>query len=423
MPRFSYEAKKGPTDRVSGVIDAATADEAVDKLSDQGLIPVRLEETSATASASQAAGSPVASAARGGTAKASRKQIVLFSRIRSKEITLFGRMLAGLLRAGVPILKSLWVISEQSENPRMKDMLTHAQDEIRNGRTLSDVLAQYPSLFPSIYIAMVRTGEDSGTLPEALLRVSEYRQKQEEIFSRVRTAMAYPILMAVTGAGTVAFMLTFVIPKLSGLFSTMGGALPMPTRILMSVSAVFQNRFFWIAVGAALIGLVALLKAKPAAVKSLWSRVSLKLPIIKGFVIKSELARLSRTLELLIKSGTPILRSIEITAPVLGNTVLSKSFAAIREEIAGGGTLGKSLRERREFPLFMTNLILVGEEAGHLDESLSEIAQYYERETDEAIKVMTSLLEPLMILVMGLIVGFIVIAMLLPMFELNMMVK
>jgi type II secretory pathway component PulF len=421
MPRFSYEAKKGPKDRVSGVIDAATLDDAVDKLSDQGLIPVRLEEAASSASASSAqssSGSPGAPAEKG-----ERRQIRIFSRIRSKEITLFGRQLAGLLRAGVPILKSLWVISEQSENPKMKQVLTHAQDEIRNGRTLSDVLTQYPALFPPIYIAMVRTGEDSGTLQEALLRISEYRQKQEEIFSRVRTAMAYPILMAVTGAGTVAFMLTFVIPKLSGLFSTMGGALPLPTRILMAVSGVFQNRFFWVAAGAAIFVLAALVRAKPKAMKALWSRVSLRLPIIKGFVIKSELARLSRTLELLIKSGTPILRSIEITAPVLGNTVLSDSFAAIREEIAGGGTLGKSLRERKEFPLFMTNLILVGEEAGHLDESLSEIAQYYERETDEAIKIMTSLLEPLMILVMGVIVGFIVIAMLLPMFELNMMVK
>lgn len=421
MPRFSYTAKKGPKDRVSGVIEAATLDDAVDELSNQGLIPIHLEEASGSAVATALPESRIQKIAA--QARAPRQSIRIFSGIQSKEITLFGRQLAGLLRAGVPILKSIWIISEQSENPKMKALLTHAQDEIRNGRSLSDVLAVYPKHFPPIYVAMVRTGEDSGTLQEALLRVSEYRQKQEEIFSRVRTAMAYPALMALTGAGTIVFMLTFVIPKLSGLFATMGGALPLPTKILMSLSSVFQQKLFWIAFGLALFGLVALIKSRPVAMKLIWGRVSLKLPIIKGFVIKSELARLSRTLELLIKSGTPILRAIEITAPVIGNTVLSRSFATIRDEIAGGGSLGKSLHERGDFPLFMTNLIVVGEESGHLDEALSEIALYYERETDEAIKVMTSLLEPLMILVMGLIVGFIVIAMLLPMFELNMMVK
>ena len=157
--------------------------------------------------------------------------------------------------------------------------------------------------------------------------------------------------------------------------------------------------------------------------KSLWGRVSLSLPLIKGFVMKAEVARLSRTLELLLKSGIPVLRALEVTAPVMGNEVLRRQVEKTREELTGGASLGASLRESDLFPLFVTNLISVGEETGKLDEAMSEIAQFYERETDESIKIMTALLEPLMMLAMGLVVGFIVIAMLLPMFELNLAVK
>jgi type II secretory pathway component PulF len=423
MPHFIYRAKKGPTAVVDGSIEAGSQDEAVEKLSQMGLLPITLSEGPPEASL------PADSPKKNGE----KKEVVprdsailkkrLFSRIKSSEITIFGRQLAGLVKAGVPILRAIWIISEQSDNPRFRAVLDHAQDEIKNGRTLSSVLAEYPKLFPPVYIAMVRTGEDSGTLQEALMRISDYRQRQEEILSRVKTAMAYPILMAVTGIGTIAFMLTFVIPKLTGLFSTMGGSLPLPTKILMKISSYFQMPLFWIVTAVAIFAAVILLKTRTAQMKVLWSRLSLSLPLVKDFILKAELARLTRTLELLIKSGTPILRSIEITTPVLSNTVLRDQFGASHDEIMGGSSLGKSLKSRKIFPLFMTNLILVGEETGKLDDSLSEIAVFYERETDEKIKIMTSLLEPLMILVMGLIVGFIVIAMLLPMFELNMMVK
>ena len=427
MPRFAYKAKKGPSEFVSGVIEAASQEAAVDQLSDQGLLPLSIEETKGEAKQPQST-EPAAASKRAKPEIISEPTIEIvkpniFGRIKSSEITIFSRQLASLLKAGVPILKSLWIISEQSENPRFRKVMTHAREDVQNGKSLSSVLSQYPKLFPPIYIAMVRTGEDSGTLQETLMRVATYRQRQEEILSRVRTAMAYPVLMALTGAGTVIFMLTFVVPKLMTLFSSMGSQLPLPTRILVNLSGFFHQKWLLGLSGLVIMVLILFLRYNGKLAKVLWSQWSLNIPIVKDFVMKAELARFSRTMELLIKSGIPILRAIEITGPVLSNTVLSGKFVKILSEITGGGSLGKSMRQANVFPLFMSNLVMVGEESGKLDEAMEEIANFYERETDEAIRILTSLLEPLMILVMGAVVGFIVIAMLLPMFELNLAVK
>ncbi len=425
MPKFLYRAKRGPTELVDGHVEAATLDEAVEKLDQMGLFPVQLDELSAETKKAATPKDPEKV-----TTQKSRPSVQInpakpgiFSRVKSSEITLFGRQLASLIKSGVPILRALWIISEQTQNPRFCQFLDDAQKQINNGKTLSGVLAEYPKLFPPIYVALVRTGEDSGNLQEAMLRISDYRQRQEEILSRVRTAMAYPALMALTGVGTIIFMLTYVIPKLTNLFSSLGSHLPLPTRLLMKISHIFQNPWFWLS-GALLFFLMVLVaNVRAQQTKWFWSVLSLKIPGVKSFVLKADIARFSRTFELLIKSGLPILRAIEIATPVLNNRVLRKQFERAREDLTGGESLGKSLRECGVFPLFMTNLISVSEESGKLDEAMQEIAQFYERETDEAIRIMTSLMEPLMILIMGLIVGFIVISMMLPMFELNMIVK
>lgn len=419
MPQFAYRAKKGPDAVVDGTIEALSLEDAVEKLDVLGLLPVHIEEKKASAAAAPPPSTPTA--ASNGTPAPRKKH--RGGKVRSSELTLFARQLSGLIKAGVPILRALWIISEQTEGARFKQFLAHAQEEIRNGRQLSSVLTEYPSLFSPIYVAMVRAGEDSGTLDQTLLRVSEYRKKQEEVMSKVRSATVYPALMLVTGIGTIAFMLAFVIPKLEGLFSTMGEQLPLPTRILMGMSNALRNKTFFIALGVLLAVFVALIRMQAGKMKLLWSHVSLKLPVFKDFILKAELARFSRTLELLIKCGISILKALEIASPVFDNLVLRDLFSRTQADVAGGSSLGKSLKQFKIVPVFMSNLITVGEETGNLDGSLSEVAAYYEAETDEAVKTVTSLMEPILILGMGLAVGFIVIAMLLPMFELNMAVK
>jgi len=243
------------------------------------------------------------------------------------------------------------------------------------------------------------------------------------MFSRFRMAMAYPILMAMVGIGTVVFMLTFVMPRLMKLFVNMEQELPLPTRILISISQSLQKWWYWLII--ILLLAIAIIKREAAtkAGKISMSLLKLHMPIFGKVMIKADLACFSRTLELLVKSGVTILKAIDIAIPVLDNEIIKNQLRQSYKELEQGGSFGRSLKNSKLFPIFMTNLIIVGEESGKLDEALAEVADSYERDTDEAMKVAASLLEPLMILVMGLIVGFIVVSMLLPVFEINIMVK
>jgi len=404
MSLYKYRAKKGPLDIVEGSIDAQSEKEAIEKISLLGYLPLRVEMADR-------------SAQNNGTVSL----VALKDKVKSREITVFSRQLASLLRSGVPILTSLNIIAEQSESPNLKSILRNIHNTVKAGTPFSECLQQYPKVFSPLYLAMIRTGESSGVLPEVLLRIADHRAKEEEAISRFRMAMAYPILMAVVGAGTIIFMLTFVMPRLMNIFITMGQQLPLPTRILISISYGFKQWWLW--VGLALVTLVIRRQAKTEAARAAISIFSLRLPLFGKFILKSELARFSRTLELLIKSGIPILRAINVAIPVVDNQVLSDKLKISYKELEQGGSFGRSLKSAKVFPLLMTNLIIVGEESGKLSDALGEVAATYERETDETIKVMTNLLEPLMILFMGLIVGFIVISMLLPIFEINMMAR
>lgn len=400
MPTYHYKAKKG-AEAVEGRIEADSEKAAVEKLSLSGYLPIRVDPEAVP--------------------KETNPPIKSKGRVQSREITLFSRQLASLLRSGVPILKALDIILEQSENPYLKYVLGNIHKEIKEGATFSSAFKNYPRIFPAIYIAIIHSGEDSGSLPDALLRIAEYRAKQEEIISRVRMALAYPALMAVVGAGTIIFMLTFVMPRLLRLFSNIGQSLPLPTRLLIALSSGLRQ--WWWLIILVFIGLALLvrrwLKTEPGRMS--WSALELKLPLFGKFILKAELSRFSRTLELLIKNGITILRAIDVAIPVLNNEIIKKQLRLSYKDLEQGGSFGGSLKKSRLFPAFMSNLIIVGEESGGLSGALSEIASSYERDTDERIKTMANLLEPLMILGMGLVVGFIVVAMLLPIFEINVM--
>jgi type II secretory pathway component PulF len=404
MPVFRYRAKKGPQDVTEGRIEAQNEKEAIEKINQMGYIPVRVEEE-------RQAGGPV-------TIPLGKPR----GRIKSGEITIFSRQLASLLKSGVPILHGLNIIAEQSDNPYVKNTLRYIHDAVKDGAGLSSALSNFPKLFSPLYIAMIRTGEDSGALPQVLLRISDYRIKQEEMLSRLRTALAYPILMAVVGIATIIFMLTFVMPRLISIFANMGQSLPLPTRILIFISQFLRQQGLWILVVLSLIILIMRRYLKTQVGKLSLSKFKLTLPLFGKFILKAELSRFCRTLELLLKNGIPILRALQITIPVIDNEIIKNRLRESYKELEQGSSFGKNLKNSKLFPLFMSNLIIVGEESGKLDDALAEVATTYERDTDEAIKIMSSLLEPMMILVMGLIVGFIVIAMLLPIFEINIMV-
>jgi type II secretory pathway component PulF len=399
--RYRYRAKKGPQDIVEGTIEAQSETEAVEKISALGVMPVRVEEDQTLA---QPLKTPV---------------VQLQTKVNSRGITVFSRQLASLMRSGVPILTALNIILEQSENPNLKNILRNIHDNVKGGETFSGSILQYPNVFSPLYIALIRAGEDTGGLPDALIRITDYRMKTEEMYSRLRMALAYPILMAVVGLGTVIFMLTFVMPRLMQIFTNLGEQLPLPTRILIFVSDNLRHNWHWILLVLIAAILITRRQIRTPAGKLSFSIMQLYLPVFGNFILKAELARFSRTLSILLKSGIPILKAINIAIPVLDNEVIKKQLRQSYKELEQGGSFGRSLKGSKPFPLLMSNLIIVGEESGKLEEALAEVASSYERDTDEAMRVMSSLLEPLMILVMGLIVGFIVVAMLLPVFEMN----
>ncbi len=405
MVKYNYRAKKGLQEIVSGTIEAASEKEAIEKISALGYLPVHLEENKGPAQASILT-----------TPKS-------YGRIGSGQITIFSRQLASLLKSGVPILSAINIIKEQSENMNLKAVLADIYNEIKNGGTFSSSLEAHPKYFSVLYVAMVRTGENSGALAGSLLRIADYRAKQEELLSRLRMAMAYPLLMALVGVATVVFMLTFVMPRLMGIFSSLGQNLPLPTKILLAISQGLRQ--WWPGIILSLGVVVFLIKQqlKTKIGKISWSILKLHIPIFGKFVLKADLACFSRTLELLIKSGLPILRALQISVQVLSNEVIKEKLIKSHRDLEQGGSFGQSMKDSKLLPLFMVNLISVGEESGNLAAALGEVADCYERDTDETVRIMSSLLEPLMILVMGLIVGFIVVAMLLPIFEINMMAK
>lgn len=415
MSTFKYRAKQSSGNTIEGIIEALNADEALDKISGLGYVPVRIEESSSKTEEKVEKKEEVVRTASVSNIKEAK--------VKSKEITAFGRQLASLIKAGVPILRAISLIEEQSQNVHFKALMKKVHEELKNGAPLSTTLSNYPRLFPPLYTALVSAGEAGGNLDQALTKITVHRQKQEELFSRIRSAMVYPALMGLTGVGTIIFMLTFVMPRLMGIFSRLGGDLPMPTKILINTSNSLRQPWLWATVAVFVLFGAFFLRGKGKGKGKARSILELRLPILGSLTLKSEIARFGRTLELLLESSVSIVQAIEVVIPVVSNQLLKLEFVRAVKDLREGGTLGGSLKQSKLFPPFMTNLISIGEEAGKLDDALGEIADFYEKETDEALRMMTALLEPLMILAMGLVVGFIVIAMLLPMFELNMIVK
>jgi len=404
MPIYLYRAKKGPDEVIEGKIEAPDEKEALEKISQLGYIPTKLEVYA------------------GHVKKTSLSKPLRF-KIKYRQITIFSRRLASLLKSGVPILSSLAILQEQSEDPHLKYILSDIYNSIKEGTSFSESLKKYPKVFSPLYIALVKTGEDSGALAEALLRIADYRQKEEEFLSKFRTALIYPLFMILVGIGTVIFMLVFVLPKISQIFINLKQKLPLPTRLVLVISAFLKDKILAIIFIALLFIFIFLRYLKTEKGRKNYDAFKLRIFFLGNFILKTELARFSRTLSLLIKNGISVIRAIELSIPVLENEILKDCFSNSLSQLKQGGSFGKSLKEYKIIPLFMSNLISVGEESGKLAEALEEVAFSYEKDTQDTIAIFTTLLEPLLILVIGGIIGFVVIAMLLPIFEMNLAIR
>ncbi|MBA3472031.1 MAG: type II secretion system F family protein [Rubrobacter sp.] len=340
-------------------------------------------------------------------------------KVKLNDLVVFTRQFATMINAGLPIVRTLYVLSEQTSNKQLKETLDDVRKEVEAGLALSEALEKHPKVFSKLYTEMVRAGEIGGILDDVFLRVAGQLEKDQELRRQVKSALTYPIVVLVLAILAASFMLIFIVPIFAQMFEDLGGTLPLPTRIAMGLSDVLTS-IWGVFVYAGMIGAVIffLRWRKTENGRKAVDPVMLKIPVKIGDIVqKVALARFARTLGTLSAAGVPILQSLEITATSSGNYVIEKALLKSRESIREGLPIYQPLEEEWVFPPMVTRMIAVGEETGDIDGMLAKIAQFYESEVDAAVKALTSIIEPLMIVVVGAIVGGIIVAMYLPMFQ------
>ncbi len=409
MPVFEYKALNGKGKKVKGIIDADSLRAARLKLRGNGIFPTEIWED-----------------IRSETPVSSRdlKVSKILGRIRAQDIVVMTRQLSTLLGAGLPLMASLTALIDQVDNASLKKVITQVREEVTKGNTLADAMSHYPRVFPNLYVNMVRAGEESGTLEAILSRLADFSENQMRLRNKVLAALVYPILMIFVGAAVVAFLLTFVIPTITEIFSEMEQTLPIPTILLISVSN-FMRGFWWII----LLILVAVLVGANGYIRRtepgrlLYDRLRLNVPLFGNIVKKTALSRFSRTLGMLLKSGIPLLLAMDIVKSVVNNRVLSQAIESAREYVREGEDIAAPLGRSKVFPPLVIHMISAGEKSGELEDMLLKVADSYDNEIETTVSALTSILEPVLILVMGVVVGFIVLATLLPILEMNQIIR
>lgn len=400
MPEFLYQAKQGPEKLIEGVIEAPTESDAIEKISQQGYVPVHiaLREKVPTAAA---------------PAKIGRRP-------RGKlNLYLFSAHLARMIKSGVPILKGMVLLAGQEKDRGLRAVLSAVEREMREGKSLSGALQLHPNVFSPMYVAVVRAGEMGGGLQEALLQMAAYYKKQQELGSKVRRALAYPIVLLAAGVLSIFFVLTFLVPRLQKMFTEMGRDLPFPTRVVLQLGSFMHH--YWIGV---ILVTAALFLFMPRLIKDRFGKnaldtLKLKTPVLGDLVRKIEFSRFCRMFALCLNNGISFHQSLREVIPAVDNAVIRGKLEECSQSVEKGSSFGQSLKKHAFFSELAVNLITLGEESGRVDETLTEIAELYEQEADETLLYLTTFLEPAMILVVGGIIGFIVMAVLLPIFEMN----
>ncbi len=347
----------------------------------------------------------------------------LFKRVSPMDVAIATRQLSVLLRSGVPLVEGLSALIEQLEHPELKAAFTDTRNQVNEGATLADALKAHPKIFPLLYVNMVAAGEASGTLEEVLARLAEFLDEQTRLQSKVRAALAYPVVMAVVVVAILFLMMSVVVPKVTAIFENFNQTLPWYTSLLIFVSDIFSNYWWLIAIltGAGIYYFRRWRGTDEGRKK--WDLFVLELPIFGPLLTLVAVARFARTLATLLASGVPVLTAMDITKNVLGNTELMRVVEDARGSVREGEGIAKPLKQAGRFPPIVTHMIAVGERTGQLEEMLIHVADAYDQQVEVRIGAMTSILEPLLIVVMGVIVGGIAFAILMPLLQLNEMIQ
>lgn len=404
MPRYKYTAKISPQKLINANIEAESEADAINKLTTLGYFPVSITPEV-------------------GGLQAEEHRVGFFGKTNRKEVLLFTMQLASLVDSEVNILNGINIIHSQMANKYLKSVLFDILGKLKDGRPLSDSLSYYPNLFSPLYCAMVRTGEASGSLDNTLKRLADFLEKEDEFRTSFVNSLVYPAFILSVGILTTMVLLIFVVPKLVLMFEDLGQGLPLPTKVLIGTSGFLRNNWFAVFLVTALLVFFIRRFTHTTSGKQVWDTFKLKIMFLGRLILKNQTSRFCRTLALLLSSGIPITPSLELSLSVIDNEVLRADAGHFKELISNGASLSDAFKSSGLFPDFVISIITTGEETGNLDKSLLRIAQDYEKEVDRTINTMMRLVEPVIILVMGLVVGFIVLSMLLPIFEINLIVR
>ena len=391
MATFTYTARAFNGDLRTATIDASSRDDVIAQLRKQRLSVVKIDQDA--------------------TKKIGR------GAIKTRDVVIFTRQFSTMINSGLPLVQALTILAEQTDNKALAEVTRKVVFDVESGNTVADALSKHPRAFTNLYVNMVAAGEAGGILDTILLRLATFLEKNDALVRKVKGAMIYPAVIMSVAAIAVMTLLIFVIPVFAGMFASAGQALPLPTRIVIGASG-FLKHYWWV-IGAMVIGGGYSFKkyyATPSG-KLVIDRAMLHFPVLGDVLRKSAVSRFTRTLGTLISSGVSILEGLEITAKTAGNRVIQDAIMQSRSSIAGGDTIAQPLQKSKVFPPMVISMIAVGEQTGGLDEMLTKIADFYDEEVDAAVSNLLSLLEPIMIVFLGVVVGGMVVAMYLPIFD------
>lgn len=408
MPVYEYTALDGSGKKIKGIIDADSQAAARQKIRHAGNYPVDINEST-----------PVSKKEKTGD-----KAFLSFGqRISQQEVHVATRQLATLLGAGIPLVQALNGLVDQTSNQGLKKVIAQLKDSVNEGNSFTIALSEHPRLFSKIFINMVKAGEASGSLDIVLEQLADFGENQQELRSRVSAALIYPIALSIVGIVILTLLLTIVVPNITKVFEDSQEALPLPTIILINISN-FLHSYWWllcILLVGIFIGIRQLIQ-RPQG-KKMWDRMKLTIPLFGDLNIKIAAARFGQTLSSLLQSGVPLVTSLRIVQNMFNNILVADVIEEATEELEKGGTLSRTLKDSRWFLPMMVQMITVGEQSGTLEKMLKKVAESYEKEVETKMKALTSMIEPAMILLMGVIMLFIVLSILLPIFEMNQLIK
>ena len=406
MPTFNFTVKDASGNAQEGTVEAKNIEEAKMRLRQSGYTPVSV--------------TPVGGAKKKKSVldmNLSLKMPTFLSRVKPKDLTVLTRQLATLVESGLPLLRGLRILTKQTKHPALQKILQGMCESVEGGSTFSEALAQFPKTFDNLYINMTRAGEAAGSLEQSLNRLAEFLEKAQKIKSKVKSAMTYPVVVLVVALSLTGFLMVTVIPKFETLFTDMLGKnaqLPPITRFVVGLSHNFAESALPILAAIVLIIVLVKILARTPQGKIVFDAIKLRIPVFGDVIRKSSVGRSTRTLGTLMQSGVPVLQALDIVRDTAGNAVISRAFQRIHDAVKEGENMTPSMEASKQFPAMVVSMVDVGEETGALPDMLNRIANTYDGEVDDAVEAMTSIIEPLMIVVLAVIVGTIVIAMFQP---------